>query len=935
MNTKPFFKTAALSSAIQQAVVASTFVAAVAPVSVQAEIEEVVVTGIKGSLTRGMDIKREASSLVDSIAAEDVGKFPDLNVAESLQRVTGVSIDRSGGEGQAVTVRGLGPQFNTVLVNGRQLATDTRGREFNFDVLSADLINGADVYKSANPGMQEGGIGATINISTRKPLDNPGLQLVGSVKGMYETLSEETAPSYTGLVSQTFMDDKLGVLLAYSHEERDMQNNIFRTANWRPGLTLFNTGGVVASDATIPRNFAQVVDSVERTRDNGSLVFQFAPNEDVTVTLDGFISKFEVDSLVTDLSQWYEPGRVGTATINPDTRTATFFNQVVGMAAEGGDPHIDFVVDTGNSRDVTNEGYGFNVEWQINEKLGSSWDISRSTAENDMAGKGRFNVIGIRDNFSLDSSGSIPVPQFDGLTGGNTLSASDARAHYNDFRGQTDIDEITEFRADFVYESDSDVFKTFKFGAYRQEREKEFFEKGTGDLCSVYCGYNVPVPASLMEPFTVDNFFGGFPEDYFTYDGAAYVAWMVSEEGMAAADAALGNPAGTARSMLYDADGNLTATVPVLRNNRYQISEEIDSFYVNFDFETELGSMPVYFNFGARYTTTNIDVRAIQSFLRDIVLTADPTFFDTVVTEPTQFSEGAKYSNLLPSLNIKMEIEEDMVLRFAVYDSITRPTMSQLSPATNIPGTVRTQDLTASGGNPALKPFKSENWDISYEWYYDDASSLSVAYFNKDIEDFIIRLSGPETFSLDDRLSTPGNICGNCDGTEIAEELAGSTEVFTVTRPQNGETANVTGFEVAITHTFDNGFGIIANATVVDSNATLGADTSRTFALEGLGDSQNLVLFYETDNWQARVAYNNREGFLRSLDGGGGEPINTDTFGQVDISASYDVTENFTVFFEGVNVTEEELVQTGRFADQLFSIEDNGARYAIGVRGKF
>ena len=154
---------------------------------------------------------------------------------------------------------------------------------------------------------------------------------------------------------------------------------------------------------------------------------------------------------------------------------------------------------------------------------------------------------------------------------------------------------------------------------------------------------------------------------------------------------------------------------------------------------------------------------------------------------------------------------------------------------------------------------------------------------------------------------------------------------------KNGETATVTGYEIALTHVFDNGFGVLANATIVDSNASLGADTTESFALEGLGDSQNIVLFYEAESWQARIAFNNREGFLRRLDDGSGtgEPINGTTFGQWDISGSYDINENFTVFAEGINITEEELVQTGRFDNQIFSIEDNGARFAVGVRGKF
>lgn len=158
-------------------------------------IEVIAVKGIRSSMRSSMIDKQTATVVSDGIRAEDLGKFPDLNVAESLQRITGVSIDRSGGEGQAVTIRGFGPQFNTVLVNGRQFATDTDGREFNFDVLAAEQITGADVFKSTTATLQEGGIGGTINVTTARPFDFTGFQAVGSVKAMYESLSEKTSPS--------------------------------------------------------------------------------------------------------------------------------------------------------------------------------------------------------------------------------------------------------------------------------------------------------------------------------------------------------------------------------------------------------------------------------------------------------------------------------------------------------------------------------------------------------------------------------------------------------------------------------------------------------------------------------------------------------------------------------------------------------------------
>ncbi|MEL7311362.1 MAG: TonB-dependent receptor [Pseudomonadota bacterium] len=241
---------------------------------------------------------------------------------------------------------------------------------------------------------------------------------------------------------------------------------------------------------------------------------------------------------------------------------------------------------------------------------------------------------------------------------------------------------------------------------------------------------------------------------------------------------------------------------------------------------------------------------------------------------------------------------------------------------------------------------------MSYEWYYNDLSTFSFAVFNKEIEDFITTLTGEETFTLFNRSAADGFRCASsplCDpgvvldpnqpGLDVVattEELNGQAEIYRVTRPQNGESARVTGYEIALTHVFENGFGFTANATIVDSDAALGSDTSQSFALEGLGDSQNIILFYKRDRWQARLAFNNREGFLRQIDNGfNGEPINTETFGQWDISASYDVNDNITVFLEGINITEEELIQTGRFANQIYSIEDNGSRFAVGVRAAF
>ncbi len=886
--------------------------------------DEIIVTGIRSSIKKSRDIKRNASGVVDAIAAEDLGKFPDLNVAESLQRISGVAIDRSGGEGQAITIRGLGPQFNTVLLNGRQIATDSGGREFNFDVLAAEQITGATVYKTSKANLQEGGIGGTVDVSTARPLDNPGFQMAASLKGVYESNSEKISPAGSLLISNTFNNDTFGLLAAVSYSERDVQINRIETAGWRPGQTISNNrDGVLFENAYIPRNWDQIVDDQKRTRLNASVAAQYAPNDDMTITLDGFVSKFEVDSLVTDLASWFEPDRVGSGTLSSNG-TLISFTQDVGLSGGSGDPASDFVSHTRNSRDVTNLGFGANVDWNLTENLNVSLDAFHSTAENDRAGRDRFNVIGIINNYSFDGTGEYPTVAHDGFTGGNLPDPSLSRLHYNEKGNRpTDEDQITEFKADFEYSPNVDGVEAVRFGAYSQMREKSQFQI-FGNQCA-FCGYGTPAPNAQLgfTSFTANNFFPGLINTFYTYDGDAYVDFLAST----------GNP-----------------ITPTLQNNRYEINEDILSAYVDFTFGFDAGDVPVEINAGMRYANTDIDVGAVQSFIADVVPTTDLTLFSNVFGPATDFSQGSSYSNFLGNVDANFDIRDDMKIRLAAYETLTRPTMSELSPATNF-GEPRRQNLTASGGNPALNPFTATNFDAAFEWYYNPNSVFSISAFHKDIENIIVNLTADEVFTLTNRSAADGFRCGaaNCavgidldptrPGFDIVgntEELNGQTEIYTASRPRNGESAKVSGIEVALTHVFDNGFGVSGNATFVDSNVKIDPTSATNFSLEGLGDSQNFVVFYENDRMQARAAYNRREGFLRRIDNGfNGEPVNTETFGQFDASASFDVTEQYTIFIEGINITGEELRQFGRFPEQIYNIEDNGSRYAVGVRAKW
>jgi TonB-dependent receptor len=906
--------------------------------AVDNDMEVIQVRGIVSSLKRAMSDKKESLIVSDGISAEDLGKFPDLNVAESLQRITGVSIDRSGGEGQFVTVRGFGPQFNNVLVNGRQIATENPGREFSFDVLAAEMISGANIFKSTNAALQEGGIGATIDVTTAKPFDIDGFRVAGSVKGTYEDLNEKTSPSASVLISNTFDDDKFGVLFAASHQKRDVDINSIGTAGWRPGITVSNTADdVLASNIYIPRNIDHVSDVQERTRTNASLVLQYAPSEEVSITFDGFVSEFEVDSQVHDLAAWYEANRVGNVEFDQETRTATFIDQVGGNAA------TDFVESTRNRRDVSLQAFGLNVEWDIQENLKGNFDISTSSAENDTSGGDTyFSVIGIVNNYaSILENGRLRT-EHENFTGSSIPDASLGRAHVYAQEGDKDEDEVTELRADFTYSPDSDTFTSMKFGAYYQDREKSIqnYRHGTvgTDLFGLYGGYRVEVPDGTLTPYTANNFFAGVADTWYTYDAAGFFDVLETNTTMQLQNDATTPPPngplppGTTGGIIAANSG----WAPTLQPDFSIISEEVVSLYMDFVFQGDLGDMPWTVNVGARYSETTTSVDGAEQVLQDIVSTSDTTIFASVFDGgTTPVTNGGSYANLLPSVNFKLDVQDDMILRFSIYDSITRPTLTQLSPVTNI-GEPREQNLVASGGNSGLKPFKSENWDLSYEWYFGDASSLTVAYFNKEVDDFIITLRGAESIVLPARESTVNNVCGNCAADTTVDELEGVSEDFFVSRPQNGETAEVNGFEIALTHVWDNGFGFTANATIVNSDAAIDASATQTFALEGLGDSQNLVVFYEDEAFQARIAFNNRESFLQTLSNPTtDEPEFVDTYGQWDASASYDIDENFTVFVEGINLTGEETVKHGRFSNQITLLEDTGTRYAVGVRASF
>ena len=371
----------------------------------------------------------------------------------------------------------------------------------------------------------------------------------------------------------------------------------------------------------------------------------------------------------------------------------------------------------------------------------------------------------------------------------------------------------------------------------------------------------------------------------------------------------------------------------VQRNKSYDVSEDTASFYLELDFEGELAGMPLTSVAGVRYERTSVGVDGTDAPVTGLSI-LDETEMLAQFGTAQAIDESASYEAILPNFSVKLDINDDVVARFAASQTLTRPTLESMSPVTVIGTTRQGGDLTSTSGNAELQPFSATNLDLSLEWYYDSASYLSGGYFRKNVSNFIVNTTEEKTFTLADGSLLKDPSTGTNPG---APDSADSVAVFTNTLPSNGESAIVDGFELAVQHSFASGFGLMANATLVGSNAELDpANINQVFALTGLSDSYNLVAFYEQGPFQTRVAYNWRDRFVQSLTQSNGDGVViVEDYAQIDASASYDVLENLTVVIEGINLTNEYVHKRGRFANQLLLIEDSGRRIAFGVRGTF
>ncbi len=868
------------------------------------DIEKITVTGIQASLIKSMDIKRSSDGVVDAIAAEDIGKFPDQNVAESLQRISGVAIDREGGEGQLVSVRGLGPEFNSVLVNGRTMATISGGRAFSFDTLASELINGAEVHKTQTGKLQEGSIGATINVTTHRPLSLKDFKVAGSVKGTYDEMSGETNPTYSGFISNTFLDNTVGVLGSIAVSDRDSRFDYGQTAGYITHHTLNLDDGTFHDNIFLPRNYDQIVQTERRERTTANLILQYQPNEDLLMTADMLHSEYDVSYRQDILAHWFDGANIVDATLD-ENRTVVKLDSARTSATD--------YLNRLSSRPTTTKAFGFNTEWTVNDRLSFVADISHSEAESLNGGRTTDTVAGFINAYSFDNSTGSSVPQ---LSFTEDLDPNRVSSNWASKFGSDISDEITEIKLDGEYIVDNGVLSKISFGGMHSDRTLATTYYETNWRVSVaHGGYpeGMVFPEGMFTIFDSDGFLSGAGADtanqWLMFDSYEFMDFLLTDDAINASSDPQWTRDVIAEYNGFDVHPDSTA---------YDVNEEVSALYTDFHMSGSVSDMLWSAVVGLRYVETTTTSSGSTIALLDLV---DPT--NTGDYQPVEsddwvpVSESYTYDNWLPSINANLEIREDLIARFAYSKSITRATLSEMSPTVYYGGG-KLDALQAGGGNPKLDPYESTNVDLSLEWYFDENSYAAVAYFSKDIDNFIDSGISKETVDL----------------------ASGSYE-YTVSRPMNLNSATIDGYELAVQHSltylpapFD-GLGFMANMTFVDSESS--ADTvENPLPLPGLGDSQNLILFYEKDALQFRVAYNNRNEFMQSTSNwAGGAPIYVEDYAQVDISGSYDINENFSVFIEGINVTNEIMYKRGLYKNHVLAIIETGPRYSIGVRANF
>ncbi len=872
MSSKKFNKGLLATSIAMILAGGATPFAMAAEEAAEQDMEVIQVTGIRGSLKEALNTKRFSNSVVDAVSAEDVGKFPDADVGEALGRISGVAVNRQFGQGQQVSIRGASAQLTRTLLNGHSVAStgwydqQAIDRSFNYTLLPPELVGGIEVYKSSQADLVEGGIGGTVIVNTRKPLDMDANSLFVSAKADYGTISKETDPQLSGLYSWKNDSESFGVLVGASIADTNYQRNGIES--------LVGWGDIV------PTVFQQ-----ERERTAINVALQFRPTDALEFGFNLMSLDLEANNANTSVFTMFPDDKATACEQTNASGTCTFYRR---------------------------SGTGANPGWA--QTWARKTGMSSDTAD--------FDFTYEADNFTL--SGRLGKTESKGgtdLTANYGFWLGDAVDYAGTYDATGDAIVIDIANNSFTHDDFQGQLSSAGWALKKQPNSDEetyanldlSLPVDLGAISAIKAGFRWADHSVKQQSFAASTLDGNGTSTIVPQDASAFYSGTVSAGG------GFTLPEPNLNAMLTDSYSFITGY-----NEQKQgygtVEEENIALYVMADFDGD----GIRGNFGLRYVSTE----ASSDYY---ALDASGVYANSLSTDT------ADYSEVLPSVNITIDLADDVLLRTSAAQVMSRPNYSQMFATSALVGF---NDGTAGNevvnrGNVALNPFKAFQADLGIEWYFSEDGMFSATYFVKDVSTFISTEQEPgQSVGIIDN-----NVTGSCEGGAVGD-------CWTVSDQINGVGGHIEGLEIQLQDAFDSGIGYSVNYTLTEASSPASnyPDELSVFS-DSSRHTVNLVGYYENDDFSARVAYNWRsEYMIRELPYFYGSREHQD-YGTLDFSATYSATDYLDVTFEAVNITKEDSIQVGVSSSPDVKAElkdgypawsfDGEARYKVGVALRF
>lgn len=855
-------------------------------------VDELVVTGIRASQQQSIETKRNADAVVDVITAEDVGKFPDKNVAESLSRVAGVVINREFGEGEHVSVRGTAPNLTRTLLDGHGLASAdwfileqlNATRNFNYLMLPSEIIGKVAVYKSPTAALEEGGVGAVIDVQTRRPLDLKSMYVAGSLQAAYTEKSDKTNPAGSLLFSWKNPENTFGVMVAGIYEKRQIRRDGIET------LGYFNNG-TAAAPVMVPSLIGSALFQQERVRKGGNFAIQWKPSDDLEVVLTGLYSKFDANNFNENYLAWGSNALGGGGTLSNVTMQGD--TAVAGRIAST--PGGRGVVYDSIERFANTQARDIDLE--VKYRLAEDWDVHARVGYTDGEGNTDsqpFVEFGAPATFDYDLRGGTPKVHFLNV---DPTKPSDLQFDFASLHKITNSDDEAYGYLDVTHHVDWGAMTALRFGLKVADHNRKVDFQATTyggfflPLAATGCGGGICTPTNFAGALTPGDFLDeikqtGVLTSYFQVD------------------------TGKLESILFGLPASVRARVPNY-SAIFEIEEKAYAGYVMGEFKGDNWRG----NVGVRVVKTD---QTSKGFVQQSVLLPGYVSDAFGIFQPVSIDRS--YTDILPSANFSFDVTDQVLLRFAAARTMSRPDYTDVAPTVNL----NVGSLSGNGGNPNIDPYRADQFDLSLEWYPNKDTIVAVGLFYKDIQSFITDKPTQERFAVE--TATPNLSRCTSAATPTSPNLYSC--LFDINRRANGGGGHIEGAELEVQAPIWNGFGVQAAYTYshakTQSGDPLPGNSQNTFSMTG---------YYENEKLSARLAYTYRSEFFVTFDRA--TPLNQKALKSLDGSINYNLTDNFTLTFDAINITDEKIEQYSGEEFRPRAIYDNGRQYYAGVRFKF